>query len=172
MNCLRGCLPRKEERQVAEKLRSVARSRQTVAAVLMREAKDEKRLAAAALREGAQEEARQHVEAEKQALAEARREYALYKNAAAMAALLDRAAVNRELGALLSEGGDNLQRVLAETPELAEVVDRIRELSQQVEEHESELDAPLLPQEEEKELELPDVPRHKIASPQRVRVAV
>lgn len=154
------CGEKKEERKdITEALGNLIRQRRTVIALLRQEVADQERLAHECRHN--EKMARTHLENKRRALADIAHEEARCKNAVGMKRALEQAHMNRELATLFREGAENLEQLASDAPNVADVIDRIRDQVASVGETNEELGRPLMEEEvaeEEEEVELPSVP--------------
>lgn len=152
---MRCCGKKKDRAQLLERLHSLARTRNTKAAIEMKNAMDEEKLAADCLRNGDKEQAREHAANANESKQKARHELALYQNATGLIQAIDRVEFNQHMAQLIQDGAENLDRIISETPDLEDLVVSFKTPKEQLQE-------PLL--------DLPDVPDRPLLrqSPPRI----
>jgi len=140
---MRCCGKKKDRAQLLEQLHSLARTRNTKAAIEMKNVMDEEKLATDCLRNGDKEQARIHLANAKESKEKAQHELALYQNATGLIRAIDRAEFNQHMSQLVQDGAENLDQIILETPDLEDLVVSFKTPKEQLQE-------PLL--------DLPDVP--------------
>lgn len=157
---MRCCAKKKRTKEeLLESLHTLARARNTKAAIEMKYSLDEDAEAALALRDGNREEARVHLQNAAEAKGRAQHEMALYQNAVGLIQAIDRAEFQNELSHLIHEGSENLQRIVDDTPDLEDLIESMKSPSK-----ESLQEPLLLPSVPDRPLVMPESP------PKRVRV--
>lgn len=153
----------KSETHIAELLADFVRRRKVVITMLAQAVDNEARLSRECAREHNERQAREHLEKKAHAEADLKREQAICSNAGTLLKTLKRAHANRDFASLLREGATEMEKLAAETPDVAELVAQIRAQM----EVSNDLARPLMEEEEEEEIELPSVPAFSVAQTQR-----